>query len=238
MTYAHSGDDIYCALYAGNRTVISLSSGKVALEQKSGYPFSGNISMEVTPENDGAEFTIWLRIPAWAREKFVPGELYSYADGLSPEVKAAVNGKAVRSKCIDGYIPVRRAWKAGDKLSLELPMPVRYSVADPRVKDDLDRVCITRGPLVYCAEQPDNLFPAPSYIVDKTGQQGCIDSFKSGILKGISSITLDAAAADENGCGQRAELKLIPYYAWNNRGDGVSMNVWFARSLQTATAHP
>jgi hypothetical protein len=164
----------------------------------------------------------------------VPGELYSYADNNQSKVVAKVNGKRVRTNVVDGYMPVQRAWQAGDKVELELPMPVRYSVADERVEADVNRVCITRGPLVYCAEQPDNEFVASTYVVNNIGDQGKVATFSEGIMSGINNITLKSESVDIlEGTTTPATLKLIPYYAWNNRGDNMTMNVWFARDAET-----
>ena len=238
MTYSHTDDDIYTVFYAGNSTVVPLAAGNVALKQTTEYPFDGKVTIEVTPEQEGAEFTMWLRIPTWCGEQFVPGELYSYADANSSKVVAKVNGKRVRTEVVDGYMPVQRVWKAGDKVELTMPMPVRYSVADERVKADINRVCVTRGPLVYCAEQPDNEHPASNYILTDISQRGKIATFGEGIMNGIDNITLNATVLLDNGEEElqtaAAALKLVPYYAWNNRGDNVTMNVWFARDEQTA----
>ena len=232
MIYSHTDDDIYTALYAGSTTVVPLAAGDVALKQTTAYPFEGKITIEVEPAVAGEEFTLWLRIPTWCGEQFMPGELYSYADNNKSKVVAKVNGQKVRTAVVDGYMPVQRAWQAGDKVELELPMPVRYSVADERVEADVNRVCITRGPLVYCAEQPDNEHAASHYVVSKIGKQGELGSFADGILTGISYVTLPAGAVVD-GEEVDATLKLIPYYAWNNRGDNVTMNVWFARDAET-----
>ena len=234
MIYSHTDDDIYTALYAANSTVVPLVAGDVKLKQTTAYPFEGKVTIEVEPTVAGTEFTLWLRIPTWCGDKFIPGELYSYADNNKSKVVAMVNGQKVRTAVVDGYMPVKRAWQVGDKVELELPMPVRYSVADERVEADLNRVCITRGPLVYCAEQPDNEHVASQYVVSKIGKQGA-----DGILNGISHVTLPAEAVVD-GEEVDATLTLIPYYAWNNRGDNVTMNVWFARDAQTvldATPH-
>ena len=235
MTYSYSEDDIYTAFYAGNSTVVPLAGGDVALKQSTDYPFDGKITIEVEPAAAGQEFTLWLRIPTWCGEQFVPGELYAYADGNTSKVVAKVNGKRVRTEIVDGYMPVQRAWTAGDKVELTLPMPVRYSVADQRVEADINKVCITRGPLVYCAEQPDNEFVASSYIVSNIGNQGKVATFEEGVLSGINNITLKSESVDvAEGTTTPATLKLIPYYAWNNRGDNMNMNVWFARDAETA----
>ena len=233
MLYSHTDDDIFCAFYASSTTDVPLETGNVKLSQQTDYPFDGTIVIDVEPVQEGSEFTLWLRIPTWCNDRFVPGELYSYADRVSESVMARVNGKKVRAEVTDGYMPIKRQWKAGDKVQLHLPMPVRYSVVDERVEADSNRVCITRGPLVYCAEQPDNAYPASNYIISNIGQEGVVDQFVEGVLKGVSSISLEASALQDE---QQvpATLKLIPYYAWNNRGDNVTMNIWFARDAETA----
>ena len=233
MIYSHTADDVFCGFYASSVTEIPLQGGKVKLTQQTDYPFDGAIHIEVAPEADDAEFTLWLRIPTWCNDRFVPGDLYSYADPASAQVTAMVNGNKVSTRTADGYMPIQRRWKAGDKVTLQLPMPVRYSVAHELVKADSNRVCITRGPLVYCAEQPDNSHPASRYIIDQIGGQGEVETFAEGALKGISSISLPAKACQKEN-EVAATLKLIPYYAWNNRGDHQTMNVWFARDLPTA----
>ena len=221
MIYSHAEDNIYCGFYIGSETSIPMAGGNVTLKQQTAYPFDGNISIEVAPQADGEEFTLWLRVPTWSGEKFVPGELYNYADENDAKIVARVNGRKVRSEVVNGFIPVRREWKAGDRVELEIPMPVRYSVADERVEADRGRTCITRGPLVFCAEEPDNKEQVSSYVVDKIGQQGEVAPFTDGNMKGIPTITIDAS---------NSPLKLIPYYSWNNRGDGTAMNVWFKTS--------
>lgn len=221
MIYSQAEDNIYCGFYIGSETSIPMAGGNVTLKQQTAYPFDGNISIEVAPQADGEEFTLWLRVPTWSGEKFVPGELYNYADENDAKVVARVNGRKVRSEVVNGFIPVRREWKAGDRVELEIPMPVRYSVADERVEADRGRTCITRGPLVFCAEEPDNKEQVSSYFVDKIGQQGEVAPFTDGNMKGIPTITIDAS---------NSPLKLIPYYSWNNRGDGTAMNVWFKTS--------
>ena len=233
MIYSHTADDVFCGFYASSVTEIPLQGGKVKLTQQTDYPFDGAIHIEVAPEADDAEFTLWLRIPTWCNDRFVPGDLYSYADPASAQVTAMVNGNKVSTRTADGYMPIQRRGKAGDKVTLQLPLPGRYSVAHELVKADSNRVCITRGPLVYCAEQPDNSHPASSYIIDQIGGQGEVETFAEGALKGISSISLPAKACQKDS-EVAATWKLIPYYAWNNRGDHQTMNVWFARDLATA----
>lgn len=235
MMYSHTGSDVFCSFYAGSSYDMPLEGGNVLLKQQTGYPHDGKISIDVTPEVPGTEFTLWLRIPTWVTDRFMPGELYSYEDKASAGYSVRVNGKKVRAQVQEGYFPVSRAWQQGDKVELDLDMPVRYSVADERVKADSNRVCITRGPILYCAEGPDNQHDATTYILPETGQKGTLGAFSEGVMKGIPHITLNAAAVDGDEVSE-APVVLIPYYSWNNRGDNTTMNVWFARDAETLNA--
>ena len=70
--------------------------------------------------------------------------------------------------------------------------------------------------------------------LEKIGQRGKVEEFEEGIMENIKTITIKASVADAEGGQKAAELKLIPYYAWNNRGDYTKMNVWFGRDAETA----
>ena len=234
MAYSYAEDNIFCGFYVGSEVEIPLTGGNVVLSQHTEYPFDGGVTIDVNPANNGEEFTLWLRIPTWCGDKFVPGDLYSYDDAVESNVVARVNGRKVRGEVVNGFLPVRRAWKAGDKVELELPMPVRFNIADERVEADRNRVCVTRGPLVYCAEEPDNEYMVSSYVLgDNSRTNSEIDEFTSGVMATIPTITLDASAVAEDGVVESA-ITLIPYYSWNNRGDNKAMNVWFARDAETA----
>jgi DUF1680 family protein len=237
MIYSHTDDDIFCALYAGSSTDITLADGKVRLVQSTGYPFDGKVSIEVTPEYEGKEFTLWLRIPTWNTDRFIPGDLYRYADDIRSSACVKVNGKKVRTESQEGYLPVRRSWKAGDKVELELDMPVRYNVADERVEADVNRICLTKGPILYCAEEPDNQDNPSLISMDGNNTEFKESKLEDGVMKGIPVISVNASAAKLNGTIRNTVVKLIPYYSWNNRGDWKKMNVWFARDKETAVSN-
>ena len=233
MIYSHTDDDIFCSLYAGSSVEVPLKAGAVKLNQQTDYPFDGKVEITVAPANEGEEFTLWMRIPSWLNDKFVPGELYSYADGIESKYTLKVNGKRVKSEIVDGFVPVRRAWKSGDVVELNMPMEVRFSVADERVKADSNRLCITRGPLVYCAEEDDNEQQVSSYFISAQKPEAKVGEFAEGIMQGIGTISMQAVAATTAENETNATLTLVPYYAWNNRGDNEAMNVWFARDAAT-----
>ena len=233
MIYSYSGNDIYCSFYATSSVEVPLAAGAVKLTQNGDYPFGPKVEIEVNPTQDQSDFTLWLRLPTWCvGDSFVPGDLYSYINENSERISIEVNGKKVRpAKAVKGFLPLQREWKAGDKVTLTLPMPVRYSAADERVESDIDRLCVTRGPFVYCAEEVDNKHIVTDYFISDINTTATTSESADGVLKGIPFVTLaaDAVVGEQN---EEATLTLIPYYAWDNRGD-EAMNVWFARSAQT-----
>jgi hypothetical protein len=143
----------------------------------------------------------------------------------------------VRAESQEGFVPVRRSWKAGDKVELELDMPVRYNVADERVEADVNRICLTKGPILYCAEEPDNQDNPSLIIMDGTSTEFKEGQLEDGVMKGIPVISVNASAAKLNGTVSNTVVNLIPYYSWNNRGDWKKMNVWFARDKETAVSN-
>lgn len=222
MMYAFSKNTVYCNLYAGNTTTIHLGKGKVFLEQQTKYPFGNKIVIKVSPENHAQKFSLSMRIPTWATGQFVPGELYKYVNKTNAKYTVRVNGRVMQTKKENGFITLSRVWKKGDVIELELPMPVRFNQADSRVKANVGKIAVTKGPLVYCAEAIDNAASPQKFIVNQFPDKAQTYFFKDGELKNIPFITLPAGVE-----GKTSALTLIPYYAWNNRGDHP-MAVWFS----------
>ena len=228
--YARTDNEIYLTLYGGNRTEIPLAGVNVAIKQKTNYPFDGKVALEIDP-SARRKFALKLRIPTWAGGKFVPGKLYRYADKLNPQWTLKVNGRKVDCKPVKGFATIDRRWKPGDKVELDLPMPLRYSTAIDKVVADRNRIALTRGPLVYCAEEADNGDDkVQRFFITKPADQEEIRTrrIKDGPLKGI--VMASAPAMEITGDSVKTStLKLVPYYAWNNRG-AKSMIVWIPRN--------
>ena len=114
-------------------------------------------------------------------------------------------------------------------------MPVRFSTAVDEVKANRDRIALTRGPLVYCAEQADNGGQkVQRFFMPKPAAPGrtSVARINDGPLAGIPVVSTPAmeVAGDSS---KPATVKLVPYYAWNNRGP-ESMVVWMPRSEKLA----
>lgn len=231
MMYAYTDDEIYCTFYAGTSTVVPLKKGKVSVTQQTEYPFDETIRFEINPEGKSQKFAMHLRIPTWAGTQFVPGKLYSYVNARPADWKLLVNGEEVEATPEKGFVTIDRTWKQGDRVELRLPMDVHFNKALPQVEADRGRLCVTRGPLVYCAEAVDNTAMPASYVLSPEAGTS-VKKADSGIMRGIDFVTVKARSVQEEGNGS---LTMVPYYAWDNRGDDA-MIVWMADNDELAKA--
>ena len=228
LMYSHVGNEIYTSFYAGSDAVIPLENGSISIRQQTDYPFDGRVHLTITPEREQS-FTLKLRIPGWARtDRFVPGELYQYADAFSDgdRWQIRVNG-AIEDIPLDrGFAAIDRNWRPGDEVELMLPMYVRFNRANENVEADRARIAVTRGPLVYCAEGIDNGGPVQRISIERLPDQSTISTeiIESGALQNIVRVSFPSTEFGA-GDGSPHPLTMIPYYAWNNRGNG-SMIVW------------
>lgn len=228
MIYATGKDNIYCSFYAGCSTDLALEKGTVHIRQTTDYPFGETISFDIEPEAKSQSFALKLRIPTWTGSQFVPGELYDYVQPQAANWEVKVNGKKVNAKVEKGFASIKRTWKKGDRVELTLPMPVQYTKAIEQVKADRNRICLTKGPLVLCAEGiNNNILPnvfIPSVEKPTARLQFVIKQTK------IPAVRVPAMETTRDG-SQAFDLTLIPYFAWNNRGDGTMMT-WFPENDQ------
>jgi len=226
MMYARTEKKIYSLLYGSNETDLTLNEGVVHISQQSAYPYDEHVHFTLTPER-AMTFTFNLRIPTWvSADRFVPGALYSYVHENEKSWSIKVNGEPVAAVCESGFAYIHRTWQAGDKIELYLPMEVRFNRSLEQVDANRNRVAVTRGPLVYCAESFDNGSPVQSFFLEQVPDRSAvrIDTIDDGLLKNVINIMFPSIKIDQDR-RSRTDLTLIPYYAWNNRGDG-SMLVW------------
>lgn len=212
--YAYDDKSIYLTLYAGSSTSIRMKGTDVALEQTTEYPFSGDVTIKVSPAKS-SRFALKLRVPTWAGNgNFIPGGLYTYRDECNDVINIKVNGSPVRFAITDGFAVIDRKWGTGDIVELNIPMPVRYVACDEHVEDNRNSTAVTRGPVVYCAEEADN--GSTENLAIRPCADASISIVENGVLKGIPAIK----------CQGKSPVTLIPYFAWDNRGDSQSMTVW------------
>ena len=237
--YAGTDNEIYVNLFIGSKAGVRLSGRTVRVSQETRYPWEGKVMIRVDPERED-RFALMVRIPGWARNTPLPSDLYRYMDANRERPALSVNGSPVAIALENGYARIERAWRAGDVIELDLPMPVRKVLAHDSVLDDRGRVALQRGPLVYCAEWPDNGGSALNLVVpDNAALKG---EYRPDLLKGVEVITgrVQAVVRGPDGMSTRTvphNLVAIPYYAWANRGMG-EMAVWMAHNAATARLKP
>jgi DUF1680 family protein len=193
MIYAHQGRDLIVNLFISS----TLTWDDLTVTQDNHFPQVPATDLTLSLKRQ-QRFAIKIRQPWWA-------------DG---SMTVSVNGSEVKPKLEDGYLVVSRKWKDGDVITLDMDMPVKVVAADPRVKEDVGKRAVQRGPLVYCVEEADN---KEGFDDLRIAEDAKFDiSFDAGKLGGIMGIT--AHVGDQT-------LNYIPYYSWDNREAG-KMKVW------------
>lgn len=198
--------ELFVNLYIGGLATITLGGDqKVVIRQETRYPWEGRIRLVLSPERE-TEWVLRLRIPGWCRKATL-----AVNDGAASEVD--------RGQLDRGYYVLRRTWKKGDSVTVELAMPVERIEAHPKVVANRGRIAIQRGPLVYCLEAVDNGFDVRTAVLAKDPQFET--EFRPDLLGGV--VVIKATAAD----GRR--LTAIPYHLWDHREPGP-MVVWIRQA--------
>jgi DUF1680 family protein len=217
LAYAQSADTLYVNLFVGSRAGVTFAGHRVNIVQDTRYPWDGDVSLRIETDR-ASRFTVAVRIPGWARGQPVFGDLYRFDDHLDEAAAVSVrvaNGipSRVPLDVRAGYVRIRREWRSGDEIHLTLPMPARRLAAHPGVRDDAGLVALQRGPLVYAFEGIDN--GGHALDIEIPSDAPLRSAFRPDLLNGVTVIT---------GSGNRPFVA-IPYFAWNNRGQG-EMAVW------------
>ena len=231
--YAVKDNALYVNLFMPNTMTQKLGGKAVTLTQKTGYPYDGDIEITIDKTALKKEMALKVRIPGWVRGDVVPSDLYSYVDGKRPGYTVKVNGVPVESALEQGYFTISRKWKKGDKVTVHFDLEPRVVKAHAEVKADVGRIAIERGPVVYCAEWPDNPgFSVRSVLMNQEPQFTVKHSDE---LFGIDKIATKAQTLSFGKEGRLevkdVDLTLIPYYAWCHRGSG-EMAVWLPQDLR------
>lgn len=235
--YAVRDRDLFVNLFVDNSAEINVKGKKLTLSQSTQYPWDGDIRLTI--DKGSADMAVNIRIPGWVRNSVVPSDLYAYSDSLTPAYSIKVNGVAVDGTLDNGYLSIDRKWRKGDRIDIHFDMPVRTVKANPLVEADRGRIAIERGPIVYCAEWPDNDFNVHNIILNRNPKFTVSEPLD--ILGNIRQISTPVQALSYGDDGslsvENKTLTLIPYYSWAHRGEG-DMNVWLPIELSAASAIP
>ena len=240
--YAVNKRDVYVNLFMSNTSQLSVAGKGITLEQQTQYPWDGDIAIKVAA-NKAGQWAMKVRIPGWVRNEVVPSNLYEFTDNLRPQYNITVNGNAVNGKLTDdGYFTIDRKWKKGDVVRVHFDMDPRTVRANNNVEADRGFVAIERGPIVYCAEWPDNDFDIMGALVNQSPKMTVEDGTLHAKDKKVADyyikvIKTDAQLLSFDKQGrlntEDVKLSLIPYYAWCHRGSG-KMRVWLSQDLSSS----
>ena len=211
--YGVDGDTVYMHLYMDGQAHLETNAGEVLLDVSTEYPYEGEIRIHPS----AGQYALALRIPKFSAKDFA----------------ITLNGKTVEYELNAGYAIIHRVWSLGDELILSLNMAVRRVYANPKVRENIGKVALMRGPLVYCLEGKDNgdnlcgvYLPRESVITEVERPDklcGIVELEASGcrvVLDDKTELYREVPAELEN-----CLLHFIPYYTWANRGEN-EMVVW------------
>jgi len=216
--YSFSSTSVYVNLYGANQLNSTLANGSaVRIQQQTAYPWNGDVTLTINEVPTG--FAVNLRIPEWCTRYTI-----------------AVNGKTITQPVLQkGYVVVKQSWKKGDVITLKLDMPPVLIESNPLVEETRNQVAVKRGPIVYCVENTDQnnqdifnlMLPANAVFTTVPVK---ID--EGNVLALVTTAKATTNTQWKNKLYQpitnnykTVPLKLIPYYAWANRGKS-DMTVW------------
>jgi DUF1680 family protein len=204
-------------LYASGHLWFKAGDLEVRLNIETDYPWDGRVEVTIDAD-DEVDFALHLRIPAWCRAP-----------------RLSVNGRLLVYENIKNYARLRKMWQPGDRILLELPMPVERVHANPKVSAVAGQVALQRGPIVYCVESVDNGANLAGLSLPRSSEL----STRPAAELPDGSLAIEGAALRDEAKGplysnepagtREVTLRAVPYAFWANRGEG-EMRVWLRES--------
>ena len=215
--YSTDAQGVWVHLYASSEADVGALGLKI--RQTTSYPWDGRVKIEMELDQPRA-FTLHLRIPGWCERHTVHINRTRYADGQP----------------VNGYLAIRREWRSGDEVVLDLEMLARLMQANPSVRQMVGRVAVQRGPVVYCLESADNPVSPLDRITLPLDMAWSVE-YRPELLGGVAVLRGEARVDDISWSGglyeparpirrQPIEITAVPYCVWDNRAPG-EMRVWF-----------
>jgi len=221
--YTENEEMLYTHLYMRGSITKQFAEGEITMDVDANMPWDGGVKIDIHAERPvfGA---LAFRIPGWTDK---------------PEYASPGKQQEIR----EGYVVFRGTWQEGDTVELNFPMPVRMLSSNPRVRESFGKVALTRGPVTYCAEEADNggelhLLRVNEARVGLDCGGVCVRMSEElghrmalldvpgrrAVVREQAALYAKAAPIEE----EDVTIRLIPYYAWANRGEG-EMRVWLCR---------
>lgn len=209
--YSNNEDTLFMHLFCGAELDVELAGTEAHFSVRSEYPWKEDVQI-VVEMKESAEFTYAVRVPGWC-------------SGFS----AGINGEKAEYPVKNGYMYLTRKWRSGDCIHLNLPMEPVFYQADTRVRDDVGKAALMRGPVVYCVEEADN--GTELDLLEVNVKRGAQEEQTEGELGNIVTVEAEGRRIYPRHTGNLYEpfrayeyeptkIKYIPYYVWCNRGAG------------------
>lgn len=216
--YARTDDSVFVTLFSNSTFETRLGDRAIKLSQSTEYPWDGVV--RITIDQTAGEWTLNVRIPGWVRGAAV-----------------SINGTPTAVPGHGRFYSIKRNWKAGDEVTLNLPMPVTFMEANPLVEETRNHLAVMRGPIVYCLESMD--LPAGVGVLDVgVSRYGKFTPRRdANLLSGVVTLHGEASVLPKTvhagplyqpaatAPAKKVDVALVPYFAWDNRGAG-EMTVW------------
>jgi DUF1680 family protein len=216
--WSESGDGVNVNLFIGSEVRLNTSGGEVFIRQTTDFPWKGDVTINVDPDNEGSSFRLRIRVPGWIGNEPIAGGLYRYLTAGKGNMEIKVNGKKITPEVIKGFAVIDRKWDKGDVVDVTLPIEPRFIAARQEVKADSGRVALGIGPMVYCLEEADN-GKVREIKADPESKVDIVYEDKNPAA--VMILEFDALTPD----GSERKVRAVPYYSWANRGKG-EMIVW------------
>jgi DUF1680 family protein len=221
--YAQKGNELFINLFISSTVSLTIGGEPLEIVQKNDYPWKGLLSFTLLPASS-RRLTLKIRVPGWARGQAMPSSLYVFDHVEEPNIIIRINGEKADYRIEKGYAVLSRLWGKGDRVTMDLPMPIEHVTAIRLLPEDSGKVAIQRGPIIYCAEWKDNEGKVSDFVLP--GQSVLEPTGRPALLGGITILTGQAMRRDSlTGRRTNAQMTMIPYYAWANRGKG-EMTIW------------
>lgn len=218
--YTENENTLFTHLYMGSSVTKNVADKEVQVKIDAQFPWSGDVKVNVKAAD--TDFVLALRIPDWCDKYEINAEYAKYSEEK------------------EGYLYIKKAWEQEETISLSFPMKVKMMVSDSKVRENVGKVAVERGPIVYCLEETDNGKDLHLVSIDPTAEpivedgEVCAASVKTIQLAGYrdeKNTTIDPV--ESTGLyrtykpvkKQAVTLKFVPYYTWANRGEN-EMQVW------------
>ena len=215
--FTENENTLWVHLYVGSQLEQRAGDASLRFTLESQIPWKGEAKMRVSASAP-TTYTLAFRVPGWCQV---------------PQISAP---EGIERRDREGYVYLTGMWRDGDEVRLSFPMEIRYNCANPRVRENTGKAAVTRGPICYCLEEADNGGNLHLCRFDVRASEGTLRTqeiggqpmlimelpgFRQKLLESEAPLYTEYKPPEET----PVTLKLIPYYAWANRGEG-EMRVW------------